>query len=93
MIFLKMHGPLDQRQNQYWCCNYNYYGTNEYWASATLSYMMFKNVDKMEEEALRVGAAEVNPYSALAKFLRAIFFIRMSQRVGDIPVHGSIARS
>src|SRR4051794_16723610 len=40
------------RQNQYWCCNYNYYGTNEYWASATLSYMTLNNVVKMEEEAL-----------------------------------------
>lgn len=77
---------LEQRQNQYWCCNYNYYGTNEYWASATLSYMVLKNVDKMEEEALRVGAAEVNPYSALGNFMRAIIFTRMTQQVGDLPM-------
>ncbi|MEJ1241491.1 SusD/RagB family nutrient-binding outer membrane lipoprotein [Chryseolinea sp. T2] len=75
-----------QRQNQYWCCNYNYYGTNEYWASATLSYMTLKNVQKMEDEALRVGAPEVNSYSAIGKYLRAVFFVRMSQRVGDVPL-------
>jgi len=77
---------LEHRQNQYWCCNYNYYGTNEYWASATLNFMTLKNVIKMEEEALRLGAADVNPYSALGKFLRAYFYVRMSQRVGDLPL-------
>ena len=74
------------RQNQYWCCNYNYYGTNEYWASAALSYMTLKNVDKMEEEAMKAGAQEVNPYSAVGKYLRALFFTRMTQRVGDVPL-------
>ncbi|HEX6891671.1 MAG TPA: SusD/RagB family nutrient-binding outer membrane lipoprotein [Chryseolinea sp.] len=77
---------LEHRQNQFSCCNYNYYGTNEYWASATLNFMTLKNVIKMEEEALRSGAAEVNPYSALGKFLRAYFYVRMSQRVGDLPL-------
>jgi hypothetical protein len=75
-----------QRQNQYWCCNYNYYGTNEYWASASLSYMVLKNIQKMEDEALRVGAPELNPYSAIGKYLRAVFYVRMSQRVGDVPL-------
>ena len=77
---------LEHRQNQFSCCNYNYYGTNEYWASATLNFMTLKNVIKMEEEALRSGAAEVNPYSALGKFLRAYFYVRMTQRVGDLPL-------
>jgi len=74
-----------QRQNQYWCCNYNYYGTNEYWASATLNYQTLKNLGKMEDEALRAGAEEVNPYSAIGKYLRAVFYTRMTQRVGDVP--------
>ncbi len=77
---------LEHRQNQFSCCNYNYYGTNEYWASATLNFMTLKNVIKMEEEALRSGAAEVNPYSALGKFLRAYYYVRMTQRVGDLPL-------
>jgi hypothetical protein len=77
---------LEHRQNQFWCCNYNYYGTNEYWASASLNFMTMKNVLKMEEEAKRSGAADVNPYSALGKFFRAYFYVRMSQRVGDLPL-------
>jgi hypothetical protein len=77
---------LEHRQNQFWACNYNYYGTNEYWANATLNYLTLKNVVKMEEEAKRTGAGDVNPYSALGKFLRANFYVRMTQRVGDLPL-------
>lgn len=77
---------VGHRQNQYWACNYNYYGTNEYWAGAALSFQTLKNVVKMEEEAKRGGAGEVNPYSAIGKFARALFYVRMSQRVGDLPL-------
>ncbi|MFZ6010709.1 MAG: SusD/RagB family nutrient-binding outer membrane lipoprotein [Bacteroidota bacterium] len=77
---------LEHRQNQFWCCNYNYYGTNEYWASASLNFMTLKNIVKMEEEAKRTGAAAVNPYIAMAKFLKAYFYVRMTQRVGDLPL-------
>lgn len=80
----------EQRQNQFYCCNYNYYGTNEYWSSAMLNYMTLKNIKKMEEEALKTGAPEVNPYSALAKFLNAYFYVRMSHRVGDIPLSDAL---
>lgn len=77
---------LEHRQNQYWCCNYNYYGTNEYWGSASLNFMTLKNIIKMEEEAIRLGAPDSNPYTALGKFLRAYFYVRMTQRVGDLPL-------
>ncbi len=39
----------------------------------------------MEEEAAKSGEA-VNPYSALGKYFRAVFYVRMTQRVGDIPL-------
>ncbi len=81
---------LEHRQNQFWCCNYNYYGTNEYWASATLNFMTLKNVVKMEEEAKSSGAGDVNPYSALGKFMRAYFYVRMTQRVGDLPLAAAL---
>jgi hypothetical protein len=77
---------LAHRQNQFWCCNYNYYGTNEYWSNATLSFATLKNVGKMEEEAVRAGGGPVNPYAALGKFFRAFFYVQMSQRVGDLPL-------
>lgn len=81
---------LEHRQNQFWCCNYNYYGTNEYWAAATYNYMTLKNVVKMEEEARNSGAPDVNPYTALGKFFRAYFYVRMTQRVGDLAVEQAL---
>jgi hypothetical protein len=48
--------------------------------------MTLKNVLKMEEEAKRSGAADINPYAALGKFFRAYFYVRMAQRVGDLPL-------
>lgn len=77
----------EHRWNQYWCINYNYYGTNEYWSGAAdTDYTRLKNVIKMEEEALKAGAAAVNPYSALGKYLRAYHFVNMSQKLGDLPL-------
>lgn len=78
---------LGHRQNQYWCCNYNYYGTNEYWSNSSFaSYQTLRNIEKMEAEAKRSGAGDVNPYAALGKFFRAYFFTRMTQQMGDIPM-------
>ena len=74
------------RQNQFWACNYNYYGTNEYWSTASLDFITLKNVLKMEQEALKSGAQAINPYAAVAKFLKAYFYVQMSQRVGDLPL-------
>jgi len=76
-----------QRWNQYSCCNYNYYGNQEYnWAGASLSYGVLKNVIKMEEEAIKAGAAAQNPYSAIGKFMRAYLFYEMTMLVGDLPM-------
>lgn len=74
------------RWNQFNCCNYNYYGNQEYnWQSANLFYTTLSNVEKMEQEATRGGAAVRNPYSALGKFFRAYFYYRMTMMVGDLP--------
>jgi hypothetical protein len=82
---------LEHRWNQYWCCNYNYYGNNEYsWTNATLKFQTLKNVLKMEEEALNTGAKALNPYSALGKFFRAYFYVRMTQQVGDLPLEEAL---
>lgn len=78
---------LGHRQNQYWCCNYNYYGTNEYWSTSSFAgFQTLRNVEKMEMEARNSGAADLNPYSALGKFFRAYFFVRMTLQMGDIPM-------
>ncbi len=79
-------GPwsLEHRQNQFWCCNYNYYGTNEYWVKADLNFLTLKNVLKMEEAAK--ASSKATPYGALAKYFKAVFYARMTQKVGDLPL-------
>ncbi|MGZ5255225.1 MAG: SusD/RagB family nutrient-binding outer membrane lipoprotein [Flavitalea sp.] len=82
---------LISRWNQFDNCNYNYYGDQRYdWTGASLNYLTLKNVLKMEEEAIRVGNKELNVYSALGKFLRAFYFYRMTNLVGDIPMSESL---
>jgi Starch-binding associating with outer membrane len=82
---------LEHRHNQYWACNYYYYGNNEYsWTNAELSYDVLRDVVKMEEEALKAGASDVNPYAALGKFFRARIFIGMTNQVGDLPMKNAL---
>lgn len=76
---------LDHRRNQFWSCNYGYYGNNEYWTNADFNYTTLKNVLKMEEEAAKSGSDQT-PYHALGKYFRAHFYVRMTQRVGDLPL-------
>ncbi len=76
----------EMRWNQFYAINYNYYGNNEYqFQEMPNHFFTLKNVVKMEQEAKRAGAADVNSYSALGKFFRAYFYDQMSARVGDLP--------
>jgi len=71
---------------QYVLSSYTYYGTNEYWTgSADLNYGSLRNVNAMDKEAKK-GGVDLNPYSALAKFFKAYYFIDMSLKVGDVPM-------
>jgi hypothetical protein len=77
----------EARWNQFYCSNYNYYANNEYnLGQMPNQYTTLKNVVKMEEEAKKLGLADVNGYAALGKFFRAYFFDQMSKRVGDLPM-------
>lgn len=72
---------------QYYLYNYDYYGNNRYdFGSGDNYYSTLENVMRMEQEALKSGASATNPYSALGKFFRAYFFIKMSMEQGDIPM-------
>ncbi|MGI8950982.1 MAG: SusD/RagB family nutrient-binding outer membrane lipoprotein [Chitinophagaceae bacterium] len=80
------------RWNQYFCRNYQYYGDNQYgWQSGPFGgYTELKNVTKMEQEAIRAGASNVNPYEAIGKFVRAWYFYNMSSLMGDIPMTNAL---
>jgi hypothetical protein len=76
-----------QRWNQYYVCNYAYYGNQEYsWTGYSYSgYNMLKNIAQMETEATK-SVASPNPYTAIGKFLRAYYLYDLTMHLGDIPV-------
>ena len=75
---------------QYTLSSYTYYGTNEYWTGAAgLNYGTLRNVIAMEKEATK-ASGENNPYSALAKFFKAYFFVGMTLKVGDLPMSDAL---
>ena len=77
----------EERWDQYYLYNYNYYGSDDYnWGSGTDYYPTLTNAVKMQQEALAAGLPTVNPYDALAKFFKAYFFSLMSLEMGDIPM-------
>ena len=48
----------EQRWNQFYASNYNYYATNDYaWTSTGLSYTTLKNVVQMEAGSQKSGLA------------------------------------
>jgi hypothetical protein len=82
---------MKERWCQYYCCNYDYYGNNRYdFGAGDDYYAALKNVVKMEEEAIKGGAAALNPYTTLAKFFKAYFFTKMSLAMGDLPMTNAL---
>jgi hypothetical protein len=74
------------RYSQFHLCNYNYYGNNEYnWTTSGFDFYTLNNVKLMEIEAEKLAGGTSNPYSALGKFFKAYFSIRMSLKFGDVP--------
>jgi hypothetical protein len=85
-VIVQPGGDAD-KQCQNICSNYVYYGTNEYWTgSAKLDYGHLNNVLAMESEARRLLGTDNNVYHAMGLFLRAYFFVDMSEKVGDLPM-------
>lgn len=77
----------DQRHNQYMVLNFELYGAQSYnWTTGSFAeYDQLRNVVRMEIEADKAGAVGA-PYIALAKFFRAYFFTRLTERFGDVPM-------
>jgi len=77
-----------QDWNQYHCQNYDYYGNNIYsWTNGSFDpYLVLKNVVQMEKEATSRGAASVNPYEAVGRFIRAYYYYNLTSLFGDVPL-------
>jgi len=75
------------RPNQYFLCNYDYYGNNRYdFGSGSTYYGTLTNVIKMEDNATAVGLPAGNVYEAMGKFFRAYLFSKMTMQMGDVPM-------
>src|ERR1035437_65583 len=73
---------MSERWCQYYLMNYDYYGNNRYdFGAGDNYYTTLKNVVQMEKEA---NGSEA--YLALADFLKAYYFTKMSLEMGDIPM-------
>jgi hypothetical protein len=80
-----------QRWNQFYACNYAYYGDQQYtWSGVSYgTYNTLKNVIQMELEAEKSIPAP-NPYTALGKFLRAYLYYSLTMKTGDIPLSDAL---
>ncbi len=80
-------GGFEDKADQFIASNYTYYGDNKYWTgSASLNYTDLNNIAAMEATARKLAGSDNNPYHAVGFFLRAWFFISMSEKVGDLPM-------
>jgi hypothetical protein len=85
-MFVKPWGDA-QRSTQYHCLTYSYYGDQSYsFGAAGFYYTALRNIDQLVKEANRNGSDAMRPYYALADFMRAWFYIKMTVQTGDIPM-------
>jgi hypothetical protein len=82
-----------QSAAQFYVSTYDYYGTNNYDQAPFLKTTnnfeyagALQNIEQMDIEAKNAGKPDLNPYSALGKFLRAYYYNLMSQKLGDLPL-------
>lgn len=87
-------GPNGSKEiwDQYYIYNYDYYGNNRYdfgqggiADNGNSYYSTLKNVDLMAQQAQTEAAPAGQTYGALANFLRAYLYTRMSLQMGDLP--------
>jgi hypothetical protein len=86
-----------QSAAQFYLSTYDYYGTNNYdqgpFTKSTNNFeytTVLQNISQMELEAKKGASTVVNPYAAVAKFLKAYYFNLMSQKFGDVPLSQSL---
>ncbi len=76
------------RMNQFDVLNFNYYGDQSYtWGSGSFYYGTLRNAGRLDIEVDKLGSNTVTKsYHAIAKFMRALLYARMSEQMGDIPL-------
>ncbi|MCC8152823.1 MAG: SusD/RagB family nutrient-binding outer membrane lipoprotein [Tannerellaceae bacterium] len=81
-----------QRYCQFYATGHKLYGHQNYmFGRYDMNYSQLRNVQRMVEEAEKRTSDEMKTYPSLAKFWQAFFYIRMTERLGDIPMSQAIA--
>jgi hypothetical protein len=76
-----------QRLNQYYVSTYVVYDDQGYLLGEYgMDYGSLRNILAMEKEVERVGTEEAEQFLPIAKFFKAFFYVRMTERLGDIPM-------
>lgn len=79
------------RLNQYYVSAYVVYDDQNYLLGEyAMDYGSLRNIAAMEKEVERVGTEEAKQFLPIAKFFRAFFYIRMTERLGDIPMSEAV---
>lgn len=83
------NGPFNetQRWGQFYCCNYAYYGDQQYsWTNISYgTYSTLNNVNRMIDESTKNVPAP-NAYTSIAKFMKAYLYYNLTMQVGDVPL-------
>lgn len=80
-----------QRLNQYYVSTYVVYDDQNYLLGEyEMDYGNLRDISAMEKEVARVGTEEARQFLPIAKFFRAFFYIRMTERLGDIPMSQAV---
>jgi hypothetical protein len=76
-----------QRLNQYHVSTYVVYDDQGYLLGEYgMDYGSLRDILAMEKEAERLGTEEAKQFLSVAKFFKAFFYVRMTERLGDIPM-------
>lgn len=86
-------GPwtLAQRHNQYYVSTYIVYDDQNYLLGEySMNYRTLCDIAAMEKEAERLNTEESKQFIPIAKFFKAFFYVRMTERLGDIPMSEAV---
>ncbi len=83
---------ITQRYCQFYVTGHKLYGHQNYMLGRdTMSYSLLRNVDRMVYEAGQRTSDEMKAYAPIAKFWRAFLYVRMTERLGDIPMREAMS--
>jgi hypothetical protein len=78
---------ITQRYCQFYATGHKLYEHQNYLLGRYgMNYAQLRNIDRMVYEASKRSTDEMKAYSPIAGFYRAFYYIRMSERLGDIPM-------